>query len=110
MGRSLIATVHVRGQAYGPGSHVPDKVAAQITNPAAWGPEDAQEAPRGSGSAPAPSNAGARGAERAETGDSVDPRAELEPLTKADLVALAEARGVESRGSKADLVDRLSKS
>ena len=35
-------------------------------------------------------------------------RAELDDMRKADLVALAQERGVDDDGTKADLVDRLS--
>lgn len=35
--RSLVTTVHVNGQVYGPGDDVPSEVAKQITNPKAWG-------------------------------------------------------------------------
>lgn len=102
MGRRLIATVYVGDVAYGPDSDVPDDVAAQITNPAAWSDEDADTAESAAGVRIAAS----RGAEPATGGD----RAELEALTKADLVALADARGVAAHGSKAELVERLSSS
>lgn len=40
MGRKLAATVFVGDRAYGPGTDVPDDVAAQITNPAAWADDE----------------------------------------------------------------------
>ncbi len=95
MARRLIATVYVGEVAYVAGSDVPDDVASQISNPAAWGdeePQGASEPPAGGDDPPA--NSGVR--------------AELEALTKADLVALADARGVDASGSKGDLVARLS--
>lgn len=45
MGRKLAATVVIGEVAYLAGSVPPDDVAAQITNPAAWGEEPAAEEP-----------------------------------------------------------------
>ena len=42
MARRLIATVVVGGVAYTAGSKVPDDVAEQITNPAAWAEDEAK--------------------------------------------------------------------
>ncbi len=92
MGRRLAATVYVGDRAYGPDSDVPDDVAAQIVNPSAWADSDVGT------SAPSDGVPNQRNA---------DERAELESLSKADLVALADARGIESNGSKAEIVDRL---
>lgn len=92
MPRHLIATVYVDDVAYGPGSNVPDAVAAQITNPAAWSELD----PNAAGY---DEPAGGQG--------QGDERSQLESLSKADLVALAESRGADAAGTKAELVDRL---
>jgi hypothetical protein len=101
MTRRLVATVFVGDVAYGPGSDVSDDVAAQITNPAAWEDDEAvqepEKAPQGSRSAPVATNA-----------DPGDQRAELEAMDRDDLAALAKAHGLNARGSKSELVDRLS--
>lgn len=44
MGRTLAATVVIGEVAYLAGSVPPDDVAAQITNPAAWGEDEAKQA------------------------------------------------------------------
>lgn len=41
--KTLWAFVHVNGAVYGPGDQVPAEVAAQITNPKAWGEGDPQD-------------------------------------------------------------------
>lgn len=43
-GRKLVTYVHVNGQVYGPDSDVPADVAERITNPKAWGEQEADKA------------------------------------------------------------------
>lgn len=43
--RKLVTYVHVNGVVYGPGDDVPADVAAQITNPSAWGDDSAPVQP-----------------------------------------------------------------
>ncbi len=102
--RRLIATVYVADVAYGPESDLPDDVAAQITNPAAWSEDAPEDAPAGIVYEYARINdGGTKGTQAA-----MDEHDQLKAMSRADLVALAEARGVDSHGSKADLVERLS--
>lgn len=98
MARKLVATVYVGDQAYGPRSDVPDDVAALITNPAAWADDATEDAP--------PADVGEDdGGHRHE-----EERAELEALSKAELLALAEARQIEvpRSASKGEIIDALS--
>jgi hypothetical protein len=44
-GRKVAAYVHVAGQVFAPGDEVPDDVAKKITNPAAWGDDEADDKP-----------------------------------------------------------------
>lgn len=46
--------------------------------------------------------------EQAVEAPAADEAPDLETLTKAELVAEAEARGVDATGTKADLIERLS--
>lgn len=83
MGKKLKEYVHVDGKVYGPDDDVPKKVAALITNPAAW--EDAE-----SDTTPASDKGG--------TSQQADPGAGTSPydgVVKADLLKEIESRNAE---------------
>lgn len=65
----------VAGVAYGPGDSPPADVAARITNPAAWEPDDSQEspAPTGGGEPATPAKKTAKAA--AKKAPAADPGA-----------------------------------
>lgn len=98
MAKILTSNVHVGGTWYGPSypdAEVTDDVLARVTNPAAFADiEDAQVPAAG------PEAAGVSGGSA---------RRELEQLSKDDLAALADARGVDvpKGATKAEIVDRL---
>lgn len=88
MARKRVATVYLDGTAYPPGAYMSPEQLERVTNDAAF----------------------AEVADDQDTGPSstADERSELESMSKADLVALAEARDVDASGTKAELVHRLS--
>lgn len=94
MAKILTSNVHVGGTWYGPsypGTEVTDDVLARVTNPAAFADDDDNTAPAGSD----------------DSGGGEE--AELRQFPKDDLLALADARGVDvPKGStKAEIVDLL---
>ena len=82
MARHLVRNVAVGDDWYGPAHgnahNVPDDVATQITNPAAWGADD--DVPSGEGGA---------------SGAGEDEAAQLARMSRDDLLALAEARQID---------------
>lgn len=101
MARKLVATAYVGDRAYGPGSDVPDDVAAQITNPAAWADDGAEDV----------RPAGAGEVEGRRVGHE-DERSELDALSRAELLALAVARQIDVQRSanKGEIIDALTSS
>lgn len=88
----LMQNVHVDGKWYGPdygNADVPSKIAGMIDNPAAWVDPSAEP-----------------------TASALSGAGDLDSLSRADLQALAEDRGVEydAKDTKATLIERLSAS
>lgn len=95
-GRTLGAYVHVDGVAYSPGTKekdLPDGVAEQITNPAAWGEAEPASEPTSDGPPPRAGKGSGTEAWAAYAGN-LDPPVEVpEGATRDDIVAAVEAAG-----------------